>query len=65
MGGIKGLIGLHFWFDNEKKHVIECMLSNQKEIPKERLTIIKDLKSKNRIKPIASSNGHNHKNNRH
>lgn len=43
MGGIKDLLGFHFWIDNSKRIPIESMLTNQKQIPKDRQSILKDL----------------------
>lgn len=43
MGGIKDLLGFHFWLDNSKKLALESLLSDQKQIPKDRLSILRDL----------------------
>lgn len=43
MGGIKDLLGFHFWLDNDKRGALESLLANQKQIPKDRQSIIKDL----------------------
>lgn len=43
MGGIKDLLGFHFWLDNEKRGALESLLANQRQIPKDRQSIIRDL----------------------
>ena len=43
MGGIKDLLGFHFWLDNNKRGALESLLANQKQIPKDRQSILKDL----------------------
>lgn len=43
MGGIKDLLGFHFWLDNSKRIPLESLLANQKQIPKDRQSILKDL----------------------
>jgi len=43
MGGIKDLLGFHFWLDNNKRGALESLLANQRQIPKDRQSILKDL----------------------
>jgi hypothetical protein len=43
MGGIRDLIGLHFIMDTKKKMIIESLLKNKRQIPKEKLLLIKEL----------------------
>ena len=43
MGGIRALIGLHFIMDTKKKIIIESLLKNKRQIPKEKLLLIKEL----------------------
>jgi hypothetical protein len=43
MGGIKDLLGFHFWLNNDKRGALESLLANQKQIPKDRQSILKDL----------------------
>ncbi len=43
MGGIKDLLGFHFWLDNDKRSALESLLANQRQIPKDRQSILKDL----------------------
>ncbi len=43
MGGIKDLLGFHFWLDNNKRVALESLLADQRQIPKDRQTILKDL----------------------
>ena len=43
MGGIKDLLGFHYWLNNDKKGALESLLANQRQIPKDRQSIIKDL----------------------
>ncbi|MCH2082444.1 MAG: hypothetical protein MK226_08640 [Saprospiraceae bacterium] len=43
MGGIRDLIGLHFIMDTKKKIIIESLLKNKRQIPKEKLLLIKEL----------------------
>jgi len=41
--GIKELFGLYYWLDNSKQSTFEALLKNKKELPKERMTIIRAL----------------------
>lgn len=43
MGGIRDLIGLHFIMDTKKKMIIESLLKNKRQIPKEKLLLIQEL----------------------
>lgn len=43
MGGIRDLIGLHFIMDTKNKMIIESLLKNKRQIPKEKLLLIKEL----------------------
>lgn len=43
MGGIKDLLGFHFWLNNDNRGALESLLANQKQIPKDRQSILRDL----------------------
>ena len=43
MSGIRELIGLHFFMNTDKKITIERLLQNKRQIPREKLQLIKDL----------------------
>lgn len=43
MSGIRDLMGLVFWFDNDKRLSLETSLQNDRPVSKERSAILKDL----------------------
>lgn len=51
MGGIKDLAGLQFWMDNSKKANLEQILNNQRQIPKDRAHILRDLEEERKDPP--------------
>ncbi len=61
MGGIKDLLGFHFWLDNNKRSALESLLANQRQIPKDRQSILKDLQfeasalNKNELKKYSNN----------
>jgi hypothetical protein len=49
MGGIRGLMGLLFLIDNEKESPIQSVIKGQRELPKEKQDILRDLKSERKL----------------
>ncbi len=47
MSGIRDLMILYHWLDNDKKAPLEASLSNKKKVPKERQVILRELKKEN------------------
>lgn len=43
MSGISGLLGFHFWVDNQKRAPLETMLQKKDRTPKDRAVILKEL----------------------
>ncbi len=48
MSGIRGLLGFHFWVDNDNRIPIEAMLQGRDRIPKDRREIMRDLETEQR-----------------
>lgn len=45
MSGIKDLMSLQYWLDNTKKDYLERSLSNRRQVPRERVSILRELEA--------------------
>ncbi len=43
MSGIKDLMSLQYWLNNEKKDCLESSLSNHRPVPRDRMSILREL----------------------
>ena len=48
MGGMKELVGLLFWMDNEKMSKLKAVQSGERDLPKNKQEIIEYLRSQNK-----------------
>ena len=61
MSGISGILGFHFWVDNDKRAPLETMLQKKDRTPKDRAVILRELAKETRSSFSLSSASTAHK----
>jgi len=57
MSGIRGILGFHFWVDNAKRVPLEALLGEKKNVPKDRMAILRELEEEARQIMNNNNNG--------